>query len=389
MKIDKASLVNIRRYLDDTMYSLVDFRLSFEAPIDPTGFPNFELLQPVVARLESPLQILFRLLRLGESVDHDTVQRAIPPSVLDAFARTGLLVRRETSQWRTPSLLLVPVDGLLLFVSIPPSYPTASQPSFVWFDLTSYIIKNSLPGFFGGQRVLDICCGSGVQSLVCAARGAESVTGLDLSEHAIQVARVNAVLNGVGGSTNFRISDKLAALHKKERFDFVVCNTPYAPVVEVDRKPLTPDAIGNHVLLAMLDDLPSKLSTRGWGIVAAWRSIGCRGSTWQTDRISSRLVELGFSTTAFVARGPDTVKGVLEILRKDVKHRFGGAEAAATVATVRKLLRDCDAEVEGFHHQLILFRRSSRVRAQVFRIDGRQGTHVKTDAAGQTDGPAG
>jgi 23S rRNA (cytosine1962-C5)-methyltransferase len=57
--------------------------------------------------------------------------------------------------------------------------------------------RQYLASFCSGRRVLDLCCNSGGFSVYAKARGAEEVTGLDLDEQALTLARQNAGLNGV------------------------------------------------------------------------------------------------------------------------------------------------------------------------------------------------
>ncbi|HZK24170.1 MAG TPA: 50S ribosomal protein L11 methyltransferase [Oscillospiraceae bacterium] len=48
----------------------------------------------------------------------------------------------------------------------------------------------------GGDKVLDLGCGSGILSIAAHALGAEAVLGLDYDEVAIRISRENAILNG-------------------------------------------------------------------------------------------------------------------------------------------------------------------------------------------------
>jgi predicted RNA methylase len=355
--INASSLARLRAFFDERMYALVDFRLSFEAPRGPTGFPKFEPLQSVVARLDASNRTLFRLLRLGQAVESLDVKCAIPGEVLDTFQQTGLLCHTESGQWRSPDLLLVPMEGMLIFVSTPPSYPTASRPADVWFDLSSYVLAKSLRGSFAGARVLDLCSGSGVQTILCAARGAATSLGLDISARAIEIATLNAALNGVGERTAFRRSNCMAALDPDEKFDFIICNTPYAPVLDRTAEPMTLGSIGNAVLLAMIDDIPRCLAEDGCGILATWRSIGRGGGTYQRDYLASRLAAAGLSTLAFVDRAPDTVDGVLRILKADGEERYGPEQGNKLVTQAAALLASARGTVDGFYNQVISFRK--------------------------------
>ncbi len=79
-----------------------------------------------------------------------------------------------------------------------------------------------------GQRVLDVCCGSGVIGLFALARGAGQVVGLDISPAAVSCARLNAKKQRrVQRKYEARESDCLSALQPGELFDVVVFNPPY------------------------------------------------------------------------------------------------------------------------------------------------------------------
>lgn len=50
----------------------------------------------------------------------------------------------------------------------------------------------------GGERVLDLGCGSGILSIAALNLGAASVTAVDIDEQSVRVAAENASLNGIG-----------------------------------------------------------------------------------------------------------------------------------------------------------------------------------------------
>jgi len=357
MRIHSPSLAAIRDYLNEMMYSLVDLRLSSEIGLSPAGFPKFQSLQQILNRLDPAHQVLFRLFRLGETVDDASIKESVPGRIVSALMESEVLIRDEAGGWRTPSLLIVPAEGLLLLVNIPNSYPTASKPCNVWFDMSSYFVAKALPTYLGDKRVLDVCSGSGLQSLLCALRGATKVLGLELHEEAVIVSRANAMLNGVDGSVEFRQSNVLASLDKGERFDFVVCNTPYAPVIEGPGAPSTLEEVGNSVLLRLLRELPHHLSERSRGILGAWRAIGHQSSTYLMQSIGTEMKKNGFDAFAYVDRAPDTLDGVLRILQTDLQQRaeMQSDRISDIVESVRNLFQDSKRPIDGFYNQLIYF----------------------------------
>lgn len=81
-----------------------------------------------------------------------------------------------------------------------------------------------------GKRVLDCFTHMGTFALNAGIGGASEVTGLDISEYAIQQARENAKRNGLESTVQFRCANVLDELPKlaaaKECFDVVILDPP-------------------------------------------------------------------------------------------------------------------------------------------------------------------
>ena len=85
--------------------------------------------------------------------------------------------------------------------------------------------------FARGHRVLDVCCYSGGFALNCLVNGGAShVTGVDMSDSALALARSNAELNGVADRLTLVKRDCFKALEEfataGERFDIVILDPP-------------------------------------------------------------------------------------------------------------------------------------------------------------------
>jgi SAM-dependent methyltransferase len=363
------ALAMVRDYLDEAMYALVDFRLSMEMPPSPSGFPQFDALRALVDDLDPLHRVLFRLLRLGECVSNHELERLVGKPMISALRRAELLVPADhAGTWRTPSLLLVPAEGLLLLASTPESYPTAYGPRDTWFDMSAIAIARALPRSLSGARVLDVGAGTGIQALLCASRGASEVVGLDISARAVAVARANAILNRQSRAVEFRRSDVLAALEGQERFDYVVCNTPYSPALQDGRPPITPVELGNSVVWRLLETLPLHLTERAHGVIGLWRSVGYQGASYQLDAFAARLDAHGYETHAYVDHAPDSREDVLRILRSELASRAGACVAPDTrgapetraqlelAGIVEQLLDRSDLPMDGFYNQLVFIK---------------------------------
>ena len=79
-------------------------------------------------------------------------------------------------------------------------------------------------------RVLDCFCHNGSFALHAAKYGARSVLGVDISEEALEIARLNAENNGLSGVTTFEAHNCFDHLREltdaKEQFDLVILDPP-------------------------------------------------------------------------------------------------------------------------------------------------------------------
>ncbi len=78
-----------------------------------------------------------------------------------------------------------------------------------------------------GGRILEIGCGSGIVSLVCAQTEGNSVLGVDLNPKAVENSRLNAKKNGIANA-EFAEGGLFSAVPGK-KFDAIVFNPPYLP----------------------------------------------------------------------------------------------------------------------------------------------------------------
>ncbi len=80
----------------------------------------------------------------------------------------------------------------------------------------------------GGEKVLDIGCGSGILSIASVLLGAESSVGVDIDPMAVKVADDNALINNVSDKTTFIVGDLAEKI--KGRYN-VVCANIVADVI--------------------------------------------------------------------------------------------------------------------------------------------------------------
>jgi ribosomal protein L11 methyltransferase len=120
---------------------------------------------------------------------------------------------------------------------------------------TRLVLEELVARITGGERVLDVGCGSGVLALSALRLGASSAVGVDIDPPAIEATTRNAALNGFAD----RVVAANAPLAEIDgTFDVVVANIGWAPIVE------------------LAADLTARVAPGGWlavsGITAAHSS---------------------------------------------------------------------------------------------------------------------
>ena len=255
---DIAAVRAVRALLDDAGYAADSISALLQIPgelrvtagdLVRAGF----LLDPV-----RPLDALVRVLLLGGTIPSTTARRALGDGV-DLLCRVGLAsVEQETMR---PNALLVPHGGLVV-ASDPfgaPDYswvPGVQRPS----DLLACATPRRPVA-----RALDLGTGNGIQALLLSDHVA-NVVAVDVNDHALALARLNAVLNGRDDRIEFRQGDFLEPV-ANERFDLIVSNPPYVVSPENSYVFRDADTRGDVMCRDLVHVLPRYLEADGLAVL--------------------------------------------------------------------------------------------------------------------------
>ena len=132
----------------------------------------------------------------------------------------GLPLERRVAYGEPTEPLVIELHGLRFHVA-----PMEGQKTGFYLDQREN--RPVLQGLVQGSRVLDACCYEGAWGLYAARSGAREVVGVDVSGTALERARLNAEMNGLGARCRFieeNVFDFLTT--SEERFDAVVLDPP-------------------------------------------------------------------------------------------------------------------------------------------------------------------
>jgi SAM-dependent methyltransferase len=129
------------------------------------------------------------------------------------------------------------------------------------------------------RSALDLGTGTGLQALL-AARHAERVIGVDISERALELAKLNARQNRVE-NVEWRLGSWLEPV-RGERFDLVLTNPPYVISPESELIYRDSGEAGDALVRRLLGELPAALSEGGFAQVLCNWVIGSDGD-WRSS----------------------------------------------------------------------------------------------------------
>lgn len=111
---------------------------------------------------------------------------------------------------------------------------------------TECLVEETLKKVKSGDRVLDLCTGSGCIAITIAKEKKVSVVGADISVRALEIARKNA--GDLKAEVQFAEGDLFEAVEGE--FDCIVSNPPYIPAGEISH--LMPE-VRDHEPVSALD----------------------------------------------------------------------------------------------------------------------------------------
>eukprot|EP00439_Symbiodinium_sp_Y106_P063135 s1202_g9.t1 len=118
-------------------------------------------------------------------------------------------------------------EDLLIATDYGDTQHSAHFEPVMYLSLDSYALVSAAPRE-PVQRVLDVCCGSGVQGIVALRTYAEQATFVDINPRCLAFTRFNAALNGFYERASF-IQGSVDTLTDLGLFQAILANPPFVP----------------------------------------------------------------------------------------------------------------------------------------------------------------
>jgi SAM-dependent methyltransferase len=174
---------------------------------------------------------------------------------VDGLVAAGLL-ERVGDQLRARLAVLPILD---LFIASD-RIDEAGEHAVVMIDLSALNLARSLPSRIKG-RTLDVGCGAGLLTLLCARAGAEAI-GSDVDRRSLEAAAFNASLNQL--EPGLFVSDLMKQV-PSARFDLITFNAPLLRAQLANSDPAAPSSYytsdrGDDLALEFFAELPARLA---------------------------------------------------------------------------------------------------------------------------------
>lgn len=261
-------LQGVRRHLETLIGRRTDF--SPPAPGADASEDDAEAVRSGLQRWHDESRDRYgRLFLQGQPLLAMRRERAL----FEQLAGLGLLERLGPSVYQ-PCVRLFPLYGRFIATDLL-SHKAPDQVFSLMFEQV-YLVRNM--DVCAGDDVLELCLGSGVNSLF-AADTARSVTGVDVNPRALSFATFNEWLNPAAVSVTRCEGSLFEPLPEDAQYDVILVNPPFEFVPREETWFLHSDGgeDGLDVIRSILAEAPARLAPGGRFQIVTWSPGGASG----------------------------------------------------------------------------------------------------------------
>lgn len=238
---------------------------------------------------DDPVDTMLELFIDGREVQLDRLRKHLSAAFVDAVLETRLAER--TGSALQTKLCLFPCYGKYIVTDRAEKNTAINQVMWLWAEsfLLGGLVKRT-----PSRRAIDLGTGSGIHAIL-ASDHCDKVVGMDVNPRALEFARFNAALNGVGNS-DFIQSDLFASVDGT--CDLLLANPPYLPdaAAQPGDNFWSGGVEGSELLSSIVRAIPTKLDPDGTAhLVALYpcppgKTVNDLFDTWLDGAVASYQV---------------------------------------------------------------------------------------------------
>lgn len=243
-------------------------------------------------------RLLFRGFVLGDALSRHEWATVLPTAAVAEWERRGLLGPADGDRLAAP-FRVIPVRGRRLLADTQDerflNRVHIGQDSM---NTLEFLERRPVAG-----RLLDVGTGTGIL-LLCIAARTSSAVGIDINPRAIEIARLNAEINGVANVT-IEQCDAFAAHERFATFDQVVWNAPFV-FFPPDQRAVNLDGdggdLGIELTLRFVARLRQLLNPGGQAHIMSAAPVLRDGSNLLEERLRVSAAEHALDVELFVVQ---------------------------------------------------------------------------------------
>lgn len=322
----------------------------------------------------TPLACLVRAFTKHVPTPEEVLQRVLGDSFFTACEEAGLWTR--VAGGVTGAVVLLADQGSFLLHDH--GSERVGEMEMYWVmgvGASTMQVAHSVPGKPYG-RVLDLCCGGGIQSFLLAPY-AKEIVAVDRNPRAVNLGQFGAALNGFG-HVSFRESDFFSAV-AGERFDAIVCNPPYVLSPEREKYYRDGGMEGDTLAEKVVRETGEYLTEGGCAYFVC--DVATRNGVAAADRLRGWVEGSGCDLLAIMA------PALAPLAYADMWSK-PESEAARAEMEAKWVARFAELGIESVTHMLVAMRRRTGENWVVMdalpkRTEGHFGAQIDRRFAGQ------
>lgn len=258
-EVRNISLKRLGQLLTSFNYSLIVQTLSGGRLLEP-----WLIRDEKINSLPYPISSIVKLFFLSESISDPS--KFLGKSLFSDLVQLRIIEENCEGLWNLGEKYIVPLNGIFLLSDV---WKTghALKKNQVWFAKDTLFLARILPPL-RDKKVLDLGSGTGIHAILSASRGAYA-TAVDINERAVKYTNINVALNDVGAYTSVHLGNLYDPV-KGEKFDYIIANSPFIPILNERSKQFTTDhhdASGLQVFNDIINGLSEHLLPKGTAVI--------------------------------------------------------------------------------------------------------------------------